>query len=239
MVEFAVSATVLAVLPLGMVLLGRYHDLQMTAIQAARYSVFDSTWWRDRRSAAEAQQLLRDRLFAESSWKDPWGAENLIDAQSDVHRESTEGAPPGRSAAVTRFILRPLVAVSGFLGDRFDVDQNGFHTAQLRVSVRDQHGMPAPLDALGIELHESAALLGDAWNASGPAHVRQRVSGLVATSLAAEARSLLRPLDAPIALIEPAVRRLCWGRIDPEVVPADRLAPIPRAAATNAGANAC
>jgi hypothetical protein len=221
------------------VLLARYHDLQMAAIQAARYSVFDSIWWRDRRSAADAQQLLRDRLFAESSWKDPWGNASLIDAHSDVHREASEGAPPGRAVAVTRFILRPLVAVSGFLGERFDVDQNGFHTAQVRVAVRDQPGMPAPLHALGIELHENAALLGDAWNASGPAHVRQRVSGLVATSLAAEARSMLRAADAPLVLIEPAVRRLCWGRIDPEAVPADRLEPAPRATATNAGTNAC
>lgn len=236
LVEFAVAVTALAVLPLGMVLIAQVHDLQMRAIQAARHAAFDSTWWRERRSVNDAQELLRERLFADVAWKDPWGEDDLIAASQDVTLHTEVQEPPGRAPAVTRFILRPLVAISGFLGERFDVDQHGFHTSTVAVAIRNQPLLPPPLDALGIQLRERASILGDPWSAAGPAHVVRRVSGLVPTSMGAETRALLDPLTATVALIEPAVRRLCWGRIDPEQVPADRLAPAPATSSTGAGA---
>jgi hypothetical protein len=239
MVEFAVVATVLAALPLGMVMLARYHDLQLRAIQGARYAVFDSLWWGSRRSAADAQEGLRERLFDDPFWKDPWGEADLVDARRDVSLQAQNLTPPGRAVAVIRFILQPLSAASGFLGSRFDIAQNGFHTAQVRVSVHDSTRLPAPLDRLGLELEERAAILGDAWNASGPAHVARRISGLMPTSLAGEARSLLDPVNAAISLVEPAFRHLCWGYVDTEIVPSDRLAPPPASSRATPGAGAC
>ena len=65
----------------------------------------------------------------------------------------------------------------------------------------------------------------DDWSAAGPAQVAERAGWLVPTARLPALRSVARALAVPLSLLEPAMRDFCPGRVDPEVVPVDRLGP--------------
>jgi hypothetical protein len=224
MVECALGCTILALLPVVVLLMADWHEIQTRTLGAARFAAFESMWAAGRVPAEETLRRTRDLFFAESHVTTPGGTD-LVTPDDDVGVRASETAPPGRASAVMLFMLRPLGAVSGFLGERFDLTDRGFHNAEISVRVRDADELPAPLDTLGLEVHERLAVLGDSWNASGPDHVRRRVTGLVPTSALEEPQRLLQPLLDVVAAIEPSVRELCFGRIDPDLLPPDRLGP--------------
>lgn len=224
MVECAVGCAVLALLPVGVLMMANWHDLQARALGAARFAVFESMWAAGRIPAEDTLRRTRDLFFVDTSLTTPRG-DQLVMADEDVSVRGSESVPPGRAAAVMRFMLEPLRAVSGFLGGSFDLTDGGFHNAEISVRVRDAAELPAPLNALGLELHERLAVLGDGWSAAGPEHVRQRVSGLVPTHFLQEPQRVLQPLLGIVAIVEPAVRDLCFGRVEPDLLPPDRLGP--------------
>ena len=74
-----------------------------------------------------------------------------------------------------------------------------------------------------------STLMRDDWDADGAARVWQRAAALSSAGRLAAWRAPLSVLAAPMELLEPAVGRLCLGRIDPDIVPADRLRGAARA----------
>lgn len=71
-------------------------------------------------------------------------------------------------------------------------------------------------------------LMLDDWDADGAAGVWRRTAALSTTGRIAAWRGPLSTLAAPMRLLEPAVERLCLGRIDPDIVPEDRLLGLAR-----------
>ena len=66
-------------------------------------------------------------------------------------------------------------------------------------------------------------LMVDDWDADGAAEVWRRTASLSTTGRIAAWRGPLTTLATPMRLLEPAMERLCLGRIDPDIVPEDRL----------------
>jgi hypothetical protein len=224
MVEFAIVAGVFVLLLLGTELIAQFHDIQRQAIIAARQVAFSGTWLHGRTPSAVVEQHGRELHFEQAGWMDPTGSEAVPSREDAVAVTIAEGAAPGRAAAAVAVALRPLQAVSGFLGSELDLSDSGFQRSRVRVTLDPLSHLPAPLDALALDFEEHAAVLGDSWSASGPDHVASRSRGLVPTGLLATSAGWLRPALAPLAFIEPALSRLCLGLLEPEFVPLDRLA---------------
>ena len=221
--EFSVVAGVFVLLVLGTELIARYHEIQRMALLAAREQAFSASWLAGRVTAATLQDRLRQRYFEQPGWSDPTGTVAVPANEDAVRLAVTQDAAPGRAAAAVAVALQPLRAVGGFLGSSFDLTDRGFHVARVAVTLDAIPHLPAPFDTLALDFEERAAILGDAWNASGPGHVAARARGLVPTSLLAANAAWLRPVLAPLALLEPALSRFCPGLLEPERVPLDRL----------------
>jgi len=221
--EFAVIAGVFVLLVLGTELIARYHDIQRQALLAAREQAFSASWMAGRVSAAALQDRVRHLYFEQPGWSDPTGTVAVPASEDAVRLAVSEGAAPGRAAAAVAVALQPLRAVGGFLSAGFDLTDRGFHHARVAVTLDAIPHLPAPFDTLALDFEEHAAVLGDAWNASGPAHVAARARGLVPTALLGANTTWLRPVLAPLALFEPALSRFCPGLLEPDLVPLDRL----------------
>ena len=72
-------------------------------------------------------------------------------------------------------------------------------------------------------LRADLSVLVDDWAAPDAAAVWRRTAALSTAGRIDAWRSTLRWAVEPMRLFEPAIARLCLGRIDPDIVPMDRL----------------
>jgi hypothetical protein len=216
MAEFAISVAVLALLLLGMPVIGRYHELQLATVEGARQLAFRNSWRQSGQSNADLG-ALRVALFP-SLPNDGLPDVAQIDSRSEV------SAAPGSAGQAARIWLAPFRFAAA---SRFDLHDRAFHGAELKVTTTAPAALPEPFAGSRLEFSGHYELLGDDWASSGPAQVAERTSGL----LVARPASVLRPLllfgKGLLMLVEPAIRDFCPGTVDPEQVPPDRLVPGP------------
>ncbi len=137
--------------------------------------------------------------------------------------------------------LVPIELATAATG-KFKLNKQGYVTANIRLNARDlktADGAPArylaPFDNLGIGLDRRQSLLVDAWNASGPRargddrSVVETVRPLVPTTKLAGLDKLLTLFKPPLDKLPVvgALGGLKLGTIEPDVVPADKLAQYP------------
>lgn len=221
--EFAVTAGLFVVLLLGTEMIFRFHEVQRQAVIAAREASFTASWTTGRLAPEVLQQRVRHWHFEQPGWVDPTGNEAVPSREDAVTLRLAERAPPGTAAAAVDMALQPLRAVGGFLSSGFDLPMDRFAQAVVGVTLEPLARLPAPFDSLRLDLSEQLGVLGDSWMASGPTGVASRTAGLVPTGLLRTQGSWLRPALAPLGLVEPAISRLCFGLIEPDYVPLDRL----------------
>ena len=213
MAEFAVAVTMLVTLLLGMPIISRYHELQMATIEGARRLAFEDSWRRGAAPRPDAE-ALRTALFPSNAGQDqPLAA--ALDARHAV------SSAPGRAGQVARAWLAPFrLAVAG----GFDLRDHALYRADLEMTATSPAGLPEPFGGVHIALREPYVLLSDGWASSGPEQVARRAGGLLVVRPLPVLRPLLSLGKGLLALIEPAIREFCPGIVDPEQVPADRLA---------------
>lgn len=215
MVEFAVGAGLLLLLLAGTLVLWGYQDVQRHVLLASRHAAFLAAW-HDPRQGEALQAHLAGLHFIHTD-----EARQVREAHLGVR--TTTQASPGPAATASTALLAPLRIVGGFLGAGFDLSTAGYRASQVVADV----AVPPLLAATGIggrlDLSATMFLFGDAWNASGSAQVATRTAGLAPTSVLAGFADLWRAVAAPLALLEPALGKLCPGLIEPERVPDDRL----------------
>lgn len=145
-------------------------------------------------------------------------------------RRSTESLP-GEGGRVLASVLSSLSPVTALSRGRSDWPRAGWQrlTAELPLLWPETLRVaPLPRE---LRLRHDIALLADDGSARDPRHVHARVDALVpSVPLRALALPLANGVVRPvIELLEPSIAELCVGRIDPELLPADRLgAPSPR-----------
>ena len=143
---------------------------------------------------------------------------------ADVTVVTTDDAPPGTAGRALTSLAGTFDRAASLGGGRFDVERRGLHSAMVRVRVAPP--MPgAPFDRLNLELAERGTLFAGDWSAAGPAHTASRTGALVPTARLAAVRPIVHGFRAALAVLEPSIRELCLGRVDPEIVPSDRLSP--------------
>jgi hypothetical protein len=222
MTEFAVCAGVLALLLLGTTTIGGYQEAQRRAISAARQAAFEGGWLDQRTGSQPLQERLASLHFDDSGLSDATGRSRVV-ARESVRVTGATVQVPGRGAIATEFLLKPLRAAGGFLGGGFDLNDSGFRTGIVSVETNGENQLPAPFRGLQLRFEQPYALLTDAWSAADPHHVARRAGGLVPGHALASMSGLWGGLSAPLSLLEPSLRQLCLGLIEPDRVPEDRL----------------
>lgn len=228
MIEFAVAATVLSVLLLGMPVIARYHALQLASIEGARELAFMSSWrlpgaavgaggGAGSGAAGPQAAALRARFFPSEAGRDQASA-------GEMSLQLLETGPPGVAAQAGRVMLAPFLPLQR-LGSGFDLHNAGLHRAQLDVAIVLPASTPQPFADIPMTFQERYTLLGDGWSSAGPGQVATRAGGLVLTRAVQAAQPLISLGKAALSLIEPAFNQFCPGLVNPEIVPSDRLAP--------------
>jgi len=225
--EFAAGVAMLGALALGSISIGGIQEVQRRGIVAAREAAFQGEWLRQRGSADSLRLQLGQEHFNDAGLTNATGSSRMLHA-GDIGLSADVSGAPGRGVTAVDFLLRPLRAAGGFLGGGFDLRDSGFQSGIVSANLTEAGQMPAPFSSLNLQFGQPYALLGDDWSASGPPHARRRASGLVPTHVLTPIATLWRPLSAPLSLFEPSLRELCFGLIEPDRVPEDRLGPGPR-----------
>jgi hypothetical protein len=243
MVEMCVVAGVLTMLFLGTWYLGKFHDIQASTIQAARFAAWERTARGAEFSDQQLEQQARARLYTwnqdpfkdsdgrangrdwstqHAMWLDHTG-ERLINRPDDVAVSTSSAALPGHVGAKIEDVIGGIEAVTGRLTGGEMLPRGGFYTSKVSVKLSNVAALPAPLNALNLSLTESSAVVGNAWDASGPEQVALRTKPWVPASALGRAAGLLQPVIWALSFLEPSFDRLTIGKICPEIVPGDRV----------------
>ena len=214
MTEFAVAVGVLVTLLLCMPVLGRYHELQAASIQSARRAAFESSWRANANGYVDVASI-RGALFPDV------GDSAQVNAES-MSANVTTGGEPGLAGRSTRALLAPFRLARAINGG-FDLREPALYTAKLTVALSTPPQLPDPFAQTPVQFNERYELVGGNWASSGPGQVASRTGGLVPTSALAPLRPLLKLTTTLTSVLEPSLRELCLGQVDPERVPEDRL----------------
>lgn len=234
-VEFLVLALVLSPLFLIVPLLGKQLDIAQTTTAASRYLAFEGMvhhgasplgWKSDAVLAAE----VRRRFFGNSDAPIKTG-----DVAGDfaAHRNPLWHDHRGRAllpvfathvGATSRreTIAQPFGAI---FASRMDLDERNLHTGTVRVDLARIEDLP-PFDTLDLSIERRTTVLVDAWAASGPDAVRHAIRADGSNPLG---HFPYRPLQMLVAPLKPFVAVLEGasppeiGRVDPDIVPEDRI----------------
>jgi hypothetical protein len=239
--EFLVAAVVLVPLLVAIVLVGRLQDVRLHAQGGARYAAFAAAL--DEGAHAPLQQEVRRRFFgapdaavvaqdrvdpaepdANAHWRDLQSREPMLADPRDVAVRVDNRAPPGVAAQALAVAITVADGAAQLAGGRLDLERAGFRSVEVGVRLTTTRAF----EAIGIAaptLTARASVFGDAWDAAGPAVAARRAESLVPAARLRDLRTLLAPLAWALSPLEPAVDQLCLGRVDAELVPADRLGP--------------
>lgn len=222
--EFAVAASALMLMLLGMVILAGFQEAQRRTQNAARHAAF-LQMWHNRRGGDALQVRLHRLHFDDPGYVRPSGDPAWIAAR-DIGAASQPAGLQGGAATAAQGLVQPLRVAGGFLNANFDLTAQGYGQTEVSARLRPSFRLPAPFDSLDLTVSHSMSLLGDAWNSADSRQVANRTAGLVPTSVLSGFSTLWRGIAAPLSLLEPNLDRLCLGLIEPEAVPEDRLGPV-------------
>lgn len=260
MVELVVVVGVSALLFLGIWYLGKFHDLQATTIQAARYAAWERTaQGAGQLSDARLAGQMRARLFnldraaykdndgsANSNnwgqqsavWYDHRARQRLIARPADVQLRMAAGGLPGKAAAAVNGAAGTLGPLLGALSGGEALPAGGVNTSTVSVALANVASLPEPWNKFNLNLKESASIVNEQWDAADPRQAAERSRAYVAAGRLGDISGAVGVLTTMVSAIEPDMKELALGRICPDIVPADRLRQ-PRNQAAYNGAGPC
>jgi hypothetical protein len=250
MVEFVVISMLAVGLFLGIWYIGKFHDIQATTIQTARYAAWERTARPPSYSDTRLQSQARARLFSwnqdafkandginngqgwnqqTTMWMDHADDKRLIRAPDDVTLRTASAALPGREVGLAVAAVSALDAAGG--ADK--LPKGGMFTSTVKVNIANLAHMETPLNALNLTLTEYSSVVADNWDAGSPKQAAARTEAFTPGSafdfLDTGPFSLIK---SALGAIEPAFKNFHPGQICPDVVPMDRIT------ALNGNANA-
>lgn len=238
--EVLVALLTLVPLALAVIYIGRWHDLQHTTIAAARHAAFEAWVAAGRVDAGAVHDATRRRLFSRErgrftaqrapqgpvgdlpEWRDHAGRRSLLGPAGPEVRLG-RAAQPEEVARTEQLAFAMIAPARAAGGPAFDLQRDAARAATVELPVWHAPGLAAPFGGLRFTLRESLQLLVDPWASRGPGQVAARTDALSPVGAMRDLARPLQPVRWALAQVEPAAERLCLGRIDPEVVPTDRL----------------
>lgn len=222
MTEFAAGASVMSLLLLGVLALAGYQEIDRRGTVSARQLAWQQDWLPESADAAATARVLHQMHMVDSGAREPQGRRLLV-AEEDLVIQSEAIALSGVAGVAAQAMLSPLRIASGFLGAGFDLSAGGLTQGVVQSRIAPVESLPEPFGSLELRLQAHHALLADAWHAGSVGHVHQRAGGLVPTSRLQALNAVWRPLSLPLGILEPSLRKLCFGLIEPDRIPEDRL----------------
>ncbi len=255
MVELVVMAGVLTAIFTGIWTIGKYHDVQYSTIQAARYAAWERTAHPDSFSDTRLQAQTRARVFMwnqnaykaadgklngsnwtagelNGQWADHKGT-LLIERPDWVSVRTSSGPLPGGAANAVSSTIGKIGATIGAITGGEKLNQGGLYTSNVSVKLTDWANLapsllPEGMDHLNLTLNERSALVTDSWDASGPAQAGRRVASFTPAAAFDRISGLLRPITWALSWIEPSFNDFHPGQVCPDIVPVDRLSGGPQ-----------
>ena len=214
MVESLAATLVLTPLLLVVVQLSTLQSAEQAAVGAARAAALAAHHGLDAATGPLSSERIHSLFFAD------------VAADASVATGAARQAP---SAELAEDIALAIIVPAQVVGTG-DLELARSRAISARVSVDApliyEAIMPA---AERARVSAGLPLMVDDWDADGAAEVWRRTAALSTTGRIAAWRGPLTTLATPMRLLEPAMERLCLGRIDPDIVPEDRLHGIVRA----------
>ena len=208
MVESLAATLVLTPLLLVVVQLSALQAAEQAAVGASRAAALAAHHGLDAATGPLSSERIHSLFFAEG------------EADASVATGAARQAP---SAELAEDIALAIIVPAQVVGTG-DLELARSQAISARVSVDAplvyEAIMPAPERA---RVSAGLPLMVDDWDADGAAEVWRRTAALSTTGRIAAWRGPLTTLATPMRLLEPAMERLCLGRIDPDIVPEDRL----------------
>lgn len=203
------------------------------------------SWPANDKSSGAIQNEVRQRLFSEGTAisSGDGGAGNWGGGGLKANWTNRDGSPllasygaVGQSLSnndtpnIASDLLSLIVTVTDAIGS-FTLETKGFYSGGVSVGVTT---LPInfSLDAASaynpglITMSESTTLLANGWNAGGASHVKTQTQGLTPTSIFAN-DPVKTIFDVVKGVLAAASTQELWflevGKIEPDVVPPDRL----------------
>lgn len=158
-------------------------------------------------------------------WQDRAGGK-LLANYSDIQNTVGSDLAPG----TLNKVFEPIANFASTLGP-FVLEMNGKYTAKVTLNVKNiDYSNHFLAQASKSGFSETNVLLANGWSADGPdddtkTSTKQQVKGLVPTSILDADVDGVKIMDyvlAALSIFLPEASKLEPGKIDPEVVPADR-----------------
>lgn len=235
-VEFVALGFVLVPLLLIVPLIGKYMDIAQTTAVASRYVAFEGAvrhtssvggWKPDAELAREVQRRFFSNSDAPIKTNDTAGDFTAHRNVLWVDQRGDPLLPEFAENVVVSTEKKSLGQPFGaFFANNFGLSQANLYTGRVNVNIANIAGLQ-PFDTINLSVSRHTVLLADAWSASGPSSVHDKVQGS-GTAFPYQALKIAAlPVTPLILLFEqlpggappPDI-----GRVSPDRVPSDRLA---------------
>lgn len=245
MVEMVAIGGVATMLFLGIWYVGKFHDIQASTIQAARYAVWERTVHSPAQmSDQQIERQTRARLFTRNqdaykaadskangaawgaqsaNWFDHSGKKRLVEAPESVKLSMGSGGLPGKATAVVAETIDVVSKATGLVSGGEALPKGAMYTSSITVAVNNLPNMPAPLNAMNLKLTEKGALITNSWDASGSAQAANRTQRYTPAGKLNDLNVILKPMKVGLSLLEESFKEFNPGQICPDIVPIDRL----------------
>ncbi|MES2355288.1 MAG: TadE family protein [Pseudomonadota bacterium] len=240
LVEFIVWSIVIIPLILMIAMLGKYADLNQTALQASRYAAWEKTVTTQEKinpkSDAQLAEEIRARFFSNVGRHIKTGGsvkDSNKEDRNGFHEDHHGGllVKTFSDVSVTTTKSKPAFGVKGNLlsdaGSIFKLPSDNLWRADVGVTVA-RIPLLTPLDRLNLNVARHNVILTDAWEAGSVAGEVTRLKNSSALAPSVKLAEQIRPLTGwmkePMAVIEPAFKyfKLDSFVSDPLPVPKDR-----------------
>lgn len=232
--EFAVLAVVMVPLFLMIPLLGKYIDINQAAFLGSRYAAWERTVYHPAadvtKTDATIQADVRRRIFGATGA--PVKTNQVANQLAADHRNllwvqhnrfllvnfagvTTTMTTDQISASVSPYALFPVSKFVNELG----LTNSNLYRGTVNVNIFNVADL-SPLDTIGLRVNRHNVILADTWAAASPSVAASRVKRTV-TPLTLE--PIFKPFIPLLSLFEPAFGGLDFRKVDPEVIPPDRL----------------
>ena len=216
LIESLIALIWLVPLWLALLFLSDLLAKQQAAISSVRHSVMLSHLAEGDLSKSVVAELSRSR-YSDETFDAPWAPKSLrLEMRLD---HSQPLAAPKQLRELTQTALAPAGVITG--GDFRLPTEDG-----LRVQAQWSLRLPEFLSAANIEgpilLKEQLSVMQHGWSSRSDSQTRDRVMGMTVQSRLIAAAGVFDVIRPVISLIEPAFERFCPGRLDVDIIPADR-----------------